>query len=102
MPSLNRRRMPRRITSPDARLAVALLAFIFPLALLVGLRPVLYDTLRQFLYVAPPMILLAAFGLVHGVRWLRHGRVELRWAAGLLLAVTLASYALVATEMAAL
>ena len=90
-------------TSPDARLAVALLAFIVPLALLVGLHPVLYDTLRQFLYVVPPMILLAAFGLVHGARWLwRHGRVELRWAAGLLLAVTLASYALVAAEMVAL
>lgn len=79
------------------------LAFVIPLASLLLLHPVLYDSLRQFLYVIPPLILLAAYGLVRAVSLLmRQRRVELRWMAAALLSVTIASYALVVADMVAL
>jgi hypothetical protein len=82
---------------------VVVLAFVFPLAALLLLHPVLYDTLRQFLFIIPPLVLLAAYGLVRGVAaLLRERRVGMRWLAGALLAVTLVSYALVITDMVAL
>ncbi|HEX6819874.1 MAG TPA: hypothetical protein VF120_15970 [Ktedonobacterales bacterium] len=94
----------------NARLATALPAFVLPLLVLLALHPVLYDTLRQYLYVVPPMILLAAVGLVRSItflwerRYVGEGvrRTPLRWAAGAMLVVAVASYALVAREMAAL
>ena len=83
--------------------AVVALALVISLAPLLLLHPVLYDALRQFLYVVPPLILLAAFGLVKSVtRLLGSRRSGQRWLAAGLLGVTLLSYALVTADMAAL
>lgn len=80
-----------------------ILAFVIPLASLLLLHPVLYGTLRQFLYIIPPLIVLAAYGLVRGVTLLlSQERVELRWLAAALVVVTVASYARVVGDMAAL
>jgi hypothetical protein len=48
--------------------ATVILAFVVPLGTLLILHPVLYDGLRQFLFIVPPLILLAAYGLVQGAR----------------------------------
>jgi len=87
----------------EPQLATVVLAFGLPVAALLALHPALYDSLRQFLYVLPPMILLAAYGLVRSVTWLwqRH-LVAQQWAAAGLVALTAASYALVAAEMVSL
>ncbi len=80
-----------------------ILAFVAPLASLLLLHPVLYDALRQFLYVIPPLIVLGAYGLVRGVAaLLRQKRIALRWIAAALLVVTVASYVQVVVDMAAL
>jgi hypothetical protein len=90
----------RRINPAVATVAVA---FVIPLASLLLLHPVLYDTLRQFLYIIPPLVLLAAYGLVRGVRLLlRQYRPGLRWVAVGLLALTIISYAQVVVDMAVL
>ncbi len=96
----------------EPRLATVVLAFALPVAALLALHPVLYDTLRQFLYVLPPLILLAAYGLVRSVTWLWQRRHVVTqpimaqrwagWAAVGIVAVTVASYALVASEMVSL
>lgn len=87
----------------DPAVAVVALAFVIPLVSLLALHPVLYDTLRQFLFMIPPLILLAAYGLVRAVAaLLRQRRFGPRGLAVALLAVTVVSYALVAADMAAL
>lgn len=79
------------------------LAFGVPLAALMLLHPVLYDSLRQFLYIIPPLIVLAAYGLVRAVVLLAYQqRAGLRWMAVALLAVTIGAYALVVADMVAL
>lgn len=84
----------------DAPVWVAPIGFALSLAPLLLLHPVLYDTLRQFLYIFPPLILVGAYGLVRSVSWLRRqGRPALRWAAVALLAVTLVSYSQTLVEM---
>ncbi len=80
-----------------------ILAFVTPLASLLLLHPVLYDALRQFLYVIPPLIVLGAYALVRSVALLlRQKRMALRWVAAALLVVTVASYVQVVVDMAAL
>lgn len=87
----------------DPAVAIVALAFVIPLASLLLLHPVLYDALRQFLYIVPPLILLAAYGLVRGVDSLLRGRrTALRWLAAGLLGITILSYAMVIADMAAL
>ena len=77
-----------------------LAGFAILMAPLLLLHPVLYDTLRQFLYIFPPLILLGAYGLVRSVTWLRgQRRAALRWTAVALLAVTVVSYVQVITDM---
>lgn len=87
----------------DPAVAIVALTFVISLAPLLLLHPVLYDGLRQFLYVVPPLILLAAFGLVRSVAALmRRPRAEPRWLAAGLLGLTILSYALVISDMVAL
>ncbi|MGO8951145.1 MAG: hypothetical protein ACLQUY_26525 [Ktedonobacterales bacterium] len=87
----------------DPQVGTVVLAFVVPFAALIALHPVLYDGLRQFLFLIPPLILLAAWGLVKAVTALV-GRRELvlRLAAAALILVTLTSCAVVIRDMAAL
>lgn len=91
----------RRINAATATVA---LAFALPFAGLLALHPILYDSLRQFLFLIPPLILLAAYGIVRALQALWGWRAArwrgyARWAAAALLAVTLVGYALVVSEM---
>jgi hypothetical protein len=87
----------------DPKVGTVVLAFLVPFATLLALHPVLYDGLRQFLFLIPPLILLAAWGLVRAVTSLK-ARPELvfRLAAAALVLVTLASYLFVIHDMVAL
>lgn len=87
----------------DARIATVVLAFAVPFVVLVGFHPVLYDGLRQFLFLIPPLILLAAWGLTQAVATLAQRREKaVRLIAPALILVTLVSYALVVRDMRAL
>ena len=88
----------------DPRALTVALAFVIPFASLLLLHPVLYNALRQFLFIAPPLVLLAAYGLIRSVAflWSRRRPVELRWLAAALVVVTIAGYAQVVADMAAL
>ncbi|TWG92017.1 4-amino-4-deoxy-L-arabinose transferase-like glycosyltransferase [Nocardioides sp. J9] len=93
----------RRGTAAD----VALLgAFVFPVLVLVVLDPTLYNALRHFIFVVPPMLLLAAYALVVGVGALLRraptGRVVpwRAWAAGGAVLVAVAAQAQVLVGVA--
>jgi hypothetical protein len=77
-----------------------LLAFIGPLATLVGEHAVLYNASRQFLFVVPPMILLGVVAVLAAFRFCVERR-NIFLAASLVL-VLLASYGLVVGEMVVL
>ena len=75
-------------------------AFVVPLASLVILHAALYGALRQFLFLVPPMILIAVYGVVEVLRLLiAHRR---RFIASGLVLLLLASYALVVVDMVSL
>ncbi|MFD0592558.1 hypothetical protein ACFQZ4_08315 [Catellatospora coxensis] len=65
----------------DGRMLLVGAYILVPLALIIGAHSTLYNSLRQFLFVAPGMIVLAAVLLV---RWAREsfdsGRTALAWA----------------------
>jgi hypothetical protein len=83
--------------------AMVILAFALPLVALLVLHPTLYDTLRQFLFLIPPLILLAAYGLVRGARLLLgQRRPAARWLAAALLVAAVVSNAIVVADMVAL
>ena len=87
----------------DPKVGTVVLAVVVPFATLMALHPVLYDGLRQFLFLIPPLILLAAWGLVRVTTALAPRREwVVRLAATSLILATLASYALVIRDMAAL
>jgi len=93
----------RRARQVDPAVATVALAFVVPFASLLVLHPVLYDGLRQFLFLIPPLILMAAYGLVRTVTSLaRQPQQVLRLAAGGLVVAVLVSYILVIAEMAAI
>lgn len=81
----------RRGSAADLLLVAA---WLLPVLALVGMRPTLYNALRHFLFVLPPMLLLAAHALVVGVAWLL-ARADAarwrRWAAGAVVAVAVAA-----------
>ncbi len=82
----------RRRGSASDLLLVA--AWLLPVVALVGMRPTLYNALRHFLFVIPPMLLLAAYALVVGVAWLLARAETARWrswAAGAVVAVAVAA-----------
>lgn len=49
----------------DANIAVVALALLVPLGIIAAFHVTLYDALRQVLFLIPPLILLAVYGLVH-------------------------------------
>jgi len=90
----------------DPSQVLVLLSFVVPLLAMLALHSVVYDGLRQFLFLIPPLILLGAYGLAQSVRILSHAeqpkRGALRFAAGGLVALTILGYALDVREMLAL
>jgi hypothetical protein len=87
----------------DPRLAMTLLAFVIPLAALVGLHAVVYDGLRHFLFLIPPLILIGAYGLTRLVAMLaRTERGALRFAAAGLVVLMIVSYTFDVRDMLAL
>lgn len=53
----------RRVGENGAAQSLAALALAFPIAFFVVARPTAYDGLRHFLFVVPPLVVLAAVGL---------------------------------------
>ncbi len=87
----------------DPKIALILLSLAVPLGAILGLHSVLYNGLRQFLFLAPSLILLAVYGFVQILKSLATRKKQmLRLAAGGLAILTLASYVLVVKEMRAL
>lgn len=81
----------RRGTSADLLLVAA---WLLPVLALVAMRPTLYNGLRHFVFVIPPMLLLAAWALVLGVGWLlahADGARWRTWSAGVAVAVVVAA-----------
>ena len=48
----------------DTKIVMVCLALLIPLGIIVALRVSLYDGLRQFLFVIPPLLLLAVYGFI--------------------------------------
>lgn len=84
----------------DARLALVILAFVLPLSLIVGLHSVVYNGLRQFLFLVPPLILLAVYGMLNALAFLWR-RKQIILIAALVLCIG-ASYAWTIKDMLAI
>jgi hypothetical protein len=93
---LLRLRRLRPTVNAGLRFTIVLLAAVAPLAAALALRPVLYDGIRQLLFVLPPLAVLAGTALAFVVR---HARLPWR---SLVLALALSSMALTAADMVAL
>jgi hypothetical protein len=52
------------------------LAGTLPLAIAMVKRPALYNGIRHFIFVIPPMTVLAGVAFAKGVNWLKHNRVS--------------------------
>ncbi len=65
------------------------LTFLVPLGVIIALHPTLYDAMRQVLFLAIPLILLAVYGLISLVSYLLHKKQKLA-VAGLVLVVMVA------------
>ena len=65
------------------------LMLLFPLAMLIALRPTLYGAIRQVLFLAIPLILFAVYGFISLMNYLMRKKLELV-AAGLVLVVLIA------------
>lgn len=81
----------RRGSAADLALVAS---WLLPVLALVALDPTLYNALRHFLFVIPPLLLLAAYALVVGVGALLRAGAPARWrpwAAGAVVAVVVAA-----------
>jgi hypothetical protein len=85
----------KRFIEPSV--AVIILAFFVPFSSIIVLRSVLYDALRQFLFLIPLMILIAVYGLIQFYRYLITHKQKLIAIA--MIALTLLSYGLVIQRM---
>jgi 4-amino-4-deoxy-L-arabinose transferase-like glycosyltransferase len=65
------------------------LTLLLPLGILIGFHPKLYNGVRQFLFLVPPLILLAVYGLVSLVNCLMHKKQKMALA-GLVVLVLVA------------
>lgn len=69
----------RRRGSPDLRWLPVALAALLPLALAVATRPSLYNGIRHFTFLLPPLAVIAAAGLAAAWSW-THGNRLARFA----------------------
>ena len=75
----------------EAPIAVVCLALLFPLGLIVGLHATVFDTMRHFLFVIPPLLLLAVYGFMHVLTFLAYHKQKLVVAGLVLLALARSS-----------
>lgn len=68
----------------NSQMLAVTLALIVPLGMIVGLHSVLYNGLRQFLFLVPTLILLAVYGFLSLFHWL-HQRKQFVLASALIL-----------------
>src|SRR5947209_14897849 len=61
----------------EAPIAVICLALLFPLGLIVGLHATVFDTMRHFLFVIPPLLLLAVYGFIRVLSFLEYHKQKL-------------------------
>lgn len=54
----------------DLPMTLVFLACAVPLSIMVGLHSVLYNGLRQFIFLIPPLILLAVYGMIRALAFL--------------------------------
>jgi hypothetical protein len=50
------------------------LAAVLPIAIAILMRPALYNGIRHFIFVIPPMTVLAGLAFARGMDWLKHNR----------------------------
>lgn len=81
----------------DPKVTIVLLAFFVPFISLIALHTTLYNALRQFLFIVPPMILIAIYGIKTTIRMLISQRKRVI-AAGFVAAL-LISYIFVVVDM---
>ncbi|MGF1450908.1 MAG: ArnT family glycosyltransferase [Opitutales bacterium] len=63
-------KLPERWAKHHFELGVVILGAVFPVCYVVATKPVLYDGMRHFIFVLPPMAVLAGLSLVAGADWL--------------------------------
>jgi hypothetical protein len=81
----------------EPRVAVIVFAFFVPFLSLILLRSVLYDAMRQFLFLIPSMILIAVYGLIQIYRYCILHKQKLIAIA--MVVLTMLSYVLVIQRM---
>jgi Dolichyl-phosphate-mannose-protein mannosyltransferase len=67
----------RRTDMPARRKTILLmltLAAILPIAIAMVMRPALYNGIRHFIFVIPPMTVLAGLAFARGMDWLKNNR----------------------------
>ncbi|HEY3992748.1 MAG TPA: hypothetical protein VGM01_07675 [Ktedonobacteraceae bacterium] len=81
----------------DPQMTIVTLAFVLPLASIVLLHSELYNALRQFIFLVPPMILLAVYALTRMFVffWQRKQKVLL----GVLVLLTVANFTWITKDM---
>jgi hypothetical protein len=84
----------------DPYMALVALAFALPLASIIVLHSELYNALRQFIFLVPPLILFAVYGLVRIFLFLWQRRQKVL--AALLVGLTIANFIWIAVDMAQL
>lgn len=60
----------------NAKVLLIVLSFVVPLVALIAMHSVLYNSLRQFLFLVPPLMLIASYGVVETVRSLWKHRMR--------------------------
>ena len=81
----------------DPQMMIVTLALVLPLASIVLLHSELYNALRQFIFLVPPMILLAVYGLMRMLTflWQRRQKALL----SVLILLTIANFIWTAADM---
>jgi hypothetical protein len=68
--------LPRGDVAPRRKtiLLMLMLAAIFPILVAIVKRPALYNGIRHFIFVIPPMTVLAGLAFARGMNWLKENR----------------------------
>jgi len=80
----------RRVSTMRLQKLLIAVSFVFPIAYAVGSQTPFYDGIRHLLFVIPPIVLVAAYGIVESVRLLKtnRSRYAVMFAVGLMICLT--------------
>ncbi|WP_269524306.1 glycosyltransferase family 39 protein [Coraliomargarita parva] len=92
------RRSSRLSDKKALQVGIVALAGLFPVVYVLLTRPTLYDGMRHFLFVLPPLMVVAAGSVVTAAKLLSEWRCSMRWIPFLPVFLTLASCLLVVRE----